>query len=70
MFPKLKELLSLVELSKMKVLAGHQGLLHEVKSVTIMDNPDIIYWMEENELLLTNGFFFKRLHRYSNDSIY
>ncbi|MEN2665972.1 PucR family transcriptional regulator [Listeria aquatica] len=59
MFPKLKELLSLVELSKMKVLAGHQGLLHEVKSVTIMDNPDIIYWMEENELLLTNGFFLK-----------
>lgn len=59
MFPKLIEILSLVELSKMKVLAGEGGLSNEVKFVTIMDNPDIVYWMEESELLLTNGYFLK-----------
>lgn len=59
MFPKLSEILSLIELSKMKVLAGEEGLSNEVRSVTIMDNPDIVYWMEESELLLTNGYFLK-----------
>ncbi|MDH6365355.1 purine catabolism regulator [Enterococcus sp. PF1-24] len=59
MFPQLNEILTLIELSKLKILAGEEGLANEVKFVTVMDNPDIVYWLEENELLLTNGYFLK-----------
>lgn len=61
MFPQLSEILTLVELSKLKVLSGEEGLSNEVKFITIMDNPDIVYWMEEQEILLTNGYFLRDL---------
>lgn len=42
-----------------QILAGAEGMSRQVETVNIMDTPDIIHFLKPNELLLTNGFFFK-----------
>ncbi|WP_199617629.1 PucR family transcriptional regulator [Paenibacillus alkalitolerans] len=42
-----------------RVLAGHSGMNREVRSVNMMDAPDIIDFLKEDELLLTTGYAIK-----------
>lgn len=42
-----------------EVLAGHRGLTRNVQSVNISDTPDVIEFLNKNDLLLTTGFAFK-----------
>lgn len=41
------------------LLAGQGGVGNEIKSVNIMDNPDTLAWLTENELVLTTGYVLK-----------
>ncbi|MBM7601882.1 purine catabolism regulator [Virgibacillus halotolerans] len=42
-----------------KVLAGHRGLTRNVQSVNISDTPDVIDFLNKNDLLLTTAYAFK-----------
>lgn len=48
------EALQLHPLSKTVVLAGHSGLDRVIRSVTVMDVPDIRDWIKGGELVLSN----------------
>ncbi|MED4956393.1 PucR family transcriptional regulator ligand-binding domain-containing protein, partial [Paenibacillus macerans] len=53
---ELRELLRLPVYREMRVLAGQGGLNRSVKSVNMMDAPDIIDYLKPDELLLTTGY--------------
>lgn len=53
---KLQELLRLPVYRETRVLAGVGGLNRPVKSVNMMDAPDIIDYLKADELLLTTGY--------------
>lgn len=54
-----RDALGLEPLTRAHVLAGRQGLDREIKTVTIMDTPDIKNWVKGGELVLTNVFVIK-----------
>ncbi len=39
-------------------LAGENGLNKTISSINIMDNPDTVPWLKENELILSTGYIF------------
>lgn len=41
------------------ILSGEAGLDNEVKTVSVMDAPDIYEWMKGGEFLITSGFSFR-----------
>lgn len=45
-------------LDKLKIIAGHEGLIREVSAISIMDAPDSYKWLRGNEIILTTGFIF------------
>ncbi|MCK6138396.1 PucR family transcriptional regulator ligand-binding domain-containing protein [Slackia exigua] len=49
------EILSLSELKECRLLNPGVSLSQPVKSVTIMDNPEIFNWMSDYEILFSNG---------------
>ncbi len=55
----LQELLNLPVFAGASVVAGSKGLDHEVNTVNMMDAPDIISYLKQNELLVTTAFHFK-----------
>lgn len=54
-----EELLKMKEFSRFKVLCGAGGLNKEVRSVSVMDAPDIYKWIRGGEILLTSGYVLK-----------
>lgn len=53
----LREAMSLVEpLRKSKVIAGDRGLENTVKSVNVMEVPEILEWVRPGELLVTTMY--------------
>lgn len=56
---KLSELMNLPIFSGTSLVAGAQGLDREVNTVNMMDAPDIIHFLKQNELLVTTAFHFK-----------
>lgn len=53
----LREAMSLVEpLKRSKVIAGDSGLENTVKSVNVMEVPDILEWVRPGELLVTTMY--------------
>lgn len=53
------ELLNTQGFEKYYVLAGKKGADRKIKSVTVMDAPDIYMWLRGGEILITTGFLFK-----------
>ena len=53
-----KDLFVLDIMKQCKVLSGQSGLTRQVKNVNISDTPDIINYIEKNQLLLTTGYGF------------
>lgn len=51
-----REAMGMEPLTRARVLAGRQGLGRVIKTVTIMDTPDIKNWLVGGEFLLTNVF--------------
>lgn len=56
-----RELLNLTVLQKAEVLGGHQGLDRQIVNVTVLDAPDAINWVKENELIITTMYPFKEI---------
>ncbi len=52
----LREVLEEPNFAGTEVLAGSAGLDRLVSSVNVMENPDIIPWVKQNELLITVGY--------------
>lgn len=51
-----KQLLDIGELKDLKLVAGEQGVDNMIKNAITMDNPDMVHWMRNGELLLTTGY--------------
>jgi PucR family transcriptional regulator, purine catabolism regulatory protein len=51
-----KNMMKIGGLSHCRIVAGHMGISKEVKSVTIMEVPDIIRWLKGSELILTSFY--------------
>ncbi|MFL6560091.1 MAG: PucR family transcriptional regulator ligand-binding domain-containing protein, partial [Bacillus sp. (in: firmicutes)] len=56
---KVNELLSIPHLEGMIIIAGESGTDREVESVNMMDAPDIIHFLHQNEFLITTAYHFK-----------
>ncbi|MCM3783766.1 PucR family transcriptional regulator [Neobacillus mesonae] len=54
-----KEALSIYPLSEAKLVAGAEGLIRTLKSVNVMDAPDIADWIKTGEMLFTTAFVMK-----------
>lgn len=54
-----EEALSIYPLSEAKLIAGSKGKQRIVKSINVMDAPDISDWIKEGEMLLTTAYLIK-----------
>jgi purine catabolism regulator len=59
MFLTVEQALSVYPLSEGKLIAGNSGIHRIVKSVNVMDAPDITDWIKEGEILLTTAYLLK-----------
>jgi purine catabolism regulator len=59
MFLTVEQALSVYPLSEGKLIAGNSGIHRIVKSVNVMDAPDISDWIKEGEMLLTTAYLLK-----------
>ncbi|WP_341417588.1 PucR family transcriptional regulator [Paenibacillus filicis] len=55
----MEDALTIYPLSEGKLTAGHSGLNRIVKSVNVMDAPDITDWVREGDILFTSAFLIK-----------
>ncbi len=55
----LEWLLSSERLNNFKCIAGKEYIGNVVKSVNILDNPDVVKWIKRDEFVLTTGYIFK-----------
>ena len=39
-------------------LAGNKGIQNPITGINIMDNPDTVPWLKNNELILSTGYIF------------
>ncbi|WP_342042187.1 PucR family transcriptional regulator [Bacillus sp. OTU2372] len=56
---KVYELLTIPHLEGMQIIAGESGKENEVESVNMMDAPDIIQFLNQNEFLITTAYHLK-----------
>ncbi|MED3908749.1 PucR family transcriptional regulator ligand-binding domain-containing protein [Peribacillus simplex] len=56
---KVSELLTLPALNGMHLIAGRTGIEREVRTVNMMDAPDIINFLKQNEFLVTTAYHIK-----------
>lgn len=54
-----EEALSVYPLSEARLIAGSKGSKRIVKSINVMDAPDISDWIKEGEMLLTTAYLIK-----------
>ncbi|WP_434750907.1 PucR family transcriptional regulator [Paenibacillus amylolyticus] len=54
-----KEALQVYPLSEAKLVAGEEGTSRMMKSVNVMDAPDIADWIKSGEMLFTTAFMIK-----------
>ncbi len=59
MYLTVEQALSVYPLSEGKLIAGNTGIHRIVKSVNVMDAPDITDWIKEGEMLLTTAYLLK-----------
>lgn len=59
MFLTVEQALSVYPLSEGKLIAGGDGVGRIVKSVNVMDAPDISDWIKEGEMLFTTAYLIK-----------
>lgn len=51
-----KDMLKIPNCSKLRVVAGESGMDNIVKTVSVMDAPDIHRWLKGGEFLITSGY--------------
>ena len=52
---RLRDILAMDIFRDFKIIAGKNGSDREVKTVSVMDAPDIYKWMKGGEFLITSG---------------
>ena len=57
--PTLNWLIQESNLNNIRLITGENHILQEIKSVNVLDNPDVLKWFKQNELVLTTGYCFK-----------
>ena len=57
--PTLNWLIRESSLNNLRLITGENHILKEIKSVNVLDNPDVLKWFKQNELILTTGYCFK-----------
>ena len=57
--PTLHWLLQESGLHNIRLMTGKSQLMHPIVSVNVLDNPDVIKWFKQDELILTTGYVFK-----------
>ena len=50
-----REIINLHSLAKLKIVAGKDGLYHQVRWVHFIDLPDVLPWVQGGELLIITG---------------
>lgn len=56
---KVEDVLKLNCLKGSKLVAGHKNKHNVIKTINVMDAPDIVKWVNKNEFILTTGFVIK-----------
>lgn len=56
---KLAEILQKPAFKEVQVITGHKGLNKDIKHITMMDAPDIVDFLNPNDLLVTTAYHFK-----------
>ena len=56
---RLRDILAMDIFRNFKIIAGKNGSDREVKTVSVMDAPDIYKWMKGGEFLITSGYVVK-----------
>mgnify|MGYP003547637644 CR=1 FL=1 len=64
-----EQALSIYPLNKGKLVAGQSGLQRVIRSVNVMDAPDIVSWLKHKEILFTTAFIFKGYPEAATDLI-
>ncbi|MHB8731285.1 MAG: PucR family transcriptional regulator [bacterium] len=64
-----KEALELDVLRDVKIVAGSEGLGRQIRWCHIIDNPEIVRWIQGGELLLTTGYGWPELEQTSRRTI-
>lgn len=59
MYLTVEQALSVYPLSEGRLIAGRRGVNRIVKSVNVMDAPDISEWIKEGEMLFTTAYLIK-----------
>ena len=54
-----KHILEMPELTGVVLIAGESGLINHVRSVNVMEAPDIAQWLRGGEFLLSSGYQFR-----------
>lgn len=54
-----ENMLKIKSFSDFKILAGHDGTNRRVKSVTVMEAPDMYKWLKGGEFFITTGYWMK-----------
>lgn len=57
--PTIHWLLQESKLNNLRLLTGLSHTAQEIRSVNVLDNPDVLKWFKRDELILTTGFVFK-----------
>lgn len=65
----LKELLDLSKLKAVSLAAGADGVKRAVTGAVMLDNPEMVDWMREGEMLLTTGYVLKEHPEIQDDII-
>ena len=57
--PTLNWLMQDSNLNNLRLITGENHILQEIRSVNVLDNPDVLKWFKQDELILTTGYCFK-----------
>ncbi|HWK23000.1 MAG TPA: PucR family transcriptional regulator ligand-binding domain-containing protein [Ureibacillus sp.] len=63
------QMLSQKELAPITLVAGEKSKNREISSITMMDAPDIIPYLRENELVITTAYHLQNNHSYFQELI-
>ena len=63
------DLLAKKELMPINLVAGNTGRYREIRSITMMDAPDIIPFLRANEFIITTAYHLKNNLPYFNELI-
>ena len=63
------DLLAKKELMPINLVAGNPGRYREIRSITMMDAPDIIPFLRANEFIITTAYHLKNNLPYFNELI-